>query len=101
METINMIKNFLILTWARIKSETPRYWRRLSNAMILITALAGYVSENESIIPERYKFIVQIAAGVTFGAGLVSRLATKDTEITQKSEDILLKENAGKNVDTI
>lgn len=101
METLNIIKNFLLVTWARIKSDTPRYWRRLSNIFILLTALAGYISENQSIIPEKYKFVLQIAAGITFGAGVISRLTTTNEVIAQKSEDILLKENADKKLDNI
>jgi len=96
-----MIKNYFLVTWQRLKSDTPRYWRRLSMVTLLITGVAGFLTENDAIIPEKYKFITKYVTAMAAAVSFVSRFATTNTELATKSDDILLKENADKKIDSI
>lgn len=96
MKLLNLIKNYIILTYQRLKSDTPRYWRRLSNVGLVITLLSGFLTENDAIIPEKYKFITKYVTSMAAAVAIVTRFATKDKELSEKSEDALLKENADK-----
>ena len=98
---LQIIKNFFVVTWERIKGDTPRYWRRLSMIGLIMTGAAAFLTENESIIPEKYKFITKYAVAFSAGITLVTRLATTNTELATKSDELLLKENKDKTIDTI
>lgn len=101
MDILNMIKNYIIVTWRRLKSDTPRYWRRLSTIGLFITAAAGFLTENDAIIPEKYKFITKYVTAMAAAVALVSRFATTNEELSRKSDDILLKDNAGEKLDNV
>ena len=98
---LNMIKNFIVATWQRLKSDTPRYWRRISLIGALLAGLSTFLSENDAIVPEKYKWITKYVAAASAAAALVSRFATTDTELAQKSDDLLLKKNKNENIDTV
>lgn len=101
MDILNMIKNFFLVTWQRIKSDTPRYWRRVSMIGLFLSAAAGFLTENDAIIPEQYKYITKYVTAMSLAIAAVSRLATANTELATKSDDVLLKENADKKIDNI
>lgn len=96
-----MIKNFIVVTWQRLKSDTPRYWRRLSMISLFITGVAGFLTENDAIIPEKYKYITKYVTAMSAAIAFVSRFSTTNNELAQKSEDLLLKKNAKENIDTV
>jgi hypothetical protein len=101
METLNLIKNYLLVTWQRLKSDSPRYWRRFTWIAGFLALAAGFLTENDAIIPEKYKFITKYVTAMSLAAAFVSKLATVDPELAKKSEDLLLKENAGEKLDNI
>jgi len=96
-----MIKNYFVVTWQRIKSETPRYWRRLSMIGVVLAGISTFLAENDAIIPEDYKFIAKYVAAMSAAVALVSRFATVDTVLAEKSEDLLLTKNADKDITTV
>jgi len=97
----NIVKNYLIVTWQRLKSDSPRYWRRFTWIAGILALASGFLTENDAIIPEKYKFITKYVTAMSVAAAFVSKLATVDPELAQKSDDLLLKENADKKLDHI
>lgn len=98
---LNIIKNYIIVTWKRLVSNTPRYWRRLSAIGLILTGFSAFLAENNDIIPEEFKPIVRYIAVAAGAATLVSRFATTNEELSRKSEDLLLKENSAKKLENI
>lgn len=101
MDILNMIKNYLLVTWQRLKSNSPRYWKRFFWISTMVSALSAFLTEYDAIIPEKYKWISTHVAALAAGMALVSKFTTANEIIAQKSEDILLKENADKKLDSI
>lgn len=96
-----MVKNYIVVTWQRLKSDTPRYWRRLSMIGLILAGAAGFLTENDAIIPEQYKWITKYVTAMSAAVALVSRFATVDKDLSEKSDELLLKKNSEKSIDTV
>lgn len=87
MDILNLIKNYIIVTWQRLKSESPRYWRRFTWITAVLTATSLFLAENDAIIPEKYKFIAKYVAVAAATATFISKIPTADPVLAQKSDD--------------
>lgn len=97
----NVIKDYFVVTWQRLKSDTPKYWRRLSMIGLLITATATFLTENDAIVPEQYKWITKYVTAMAAAVAIVSRFATTSKELSEKSEEILTKAGNDEKLDNI
>lgn len=94
LETIVMIKDYLKVTYERIKSDTPRYFRRMIAAGLFIGSVGGGLIVAGDTIPESVQTAAKYMVAIGITTSIVAKSTTTSETLTIKSDEILIKDKS-------